>query len=210
MRRLITIVALTGLIAAPVFAETETDAGIPQELWDALATVLPQRWTAELRSLREDGALFAGPLTKESERISVQRLYRCDTKRIRWACAAQEEEIHLDANGMRHRIQAPKLDRELVLKIADYMYSPCFEAQREQLGKKGRAPWGHYKRPIYFIAPIEKRVFSVGAGGGYSGVTFRIEAATLNTADSCGFRLLGVGGWIVMRPNSSPSGREEA
>lgn len=200
MRSVVVLLALSIIVVGHARASDERDEGLSVELWDALGTVLPERWTAKLRGWNSWGdiVVFETPLTQENERLGVQRLYTCSGK-PRWRCVVSEE-LHVEANGMRHRMRVEKVPRELILKVADYVYSPCFYAQRKQLGEAARAArWHRVDQPIYFLMGIGGNMFSVATGGGSTSVSYRFEVDS-ETASDCGFKLRSVGAAIV-QPN---------
>lgn len=190
----IAAVGLALLLAGPVFGGEDREDPVTAALWEALGAAWPERLTLRARWVTESDALFEAPVVSESERIGVQQLISC-TRRGRWVCQLSDPELHIEANGTQHRTRARNVARDDVVKIVDYVYSACFNAQQTALGwKPHRSAWGFpYQRNVYDIADLGGGLFEVATGGWRDGRMYRIEADPGDKG--CAFQLRGGRGW---------------
>ncbi len=209
--RAVMVSALSTVVAARAVAGEDLNAGEPLALWDALGIILPERSTVQIRWFRQDRALFEAPVTRQIGTVRVRTLYPCRLDHGRWTCTGPDEEIEMEANGLRHVVHVTNVQHDVALRIVRYVYSGCFETQRAELRKtQAKFYWSGATISITRISDRADGLLQVHADGRGAGLTFRLKVAVSDDSSTCGFQLVNIGGWVAMRPNLNSSGRGEA
>jgi hypothetical protein len=109
-------------------------------------------------------------------------------------CQYRRQDLHIEANGKQHRIRVENVDYPDVVRIADYVYSPCFVEHWRGLGSPN--PWRTYGNPISSIRKLPDGDFVASARGTASAIDFVIRPA-LRSDQGCDFQLIRVTGIIA-------------
>jgi hypothetical protein len=191
MRALIILCAIL-LTSTQTWAAVDDD--LPDAIWEGVKRFIPDRKHAVLVWRTPDRAEVDGPVAPVSERLSSWPVYECVKTFVGWMCQYNRHDLHIEANGKQHRIRPENVDNADVVRIADYLYSPCFAKQWQGLGSPNR--WRTYGNPMSSIRQLPNGDFVVSAPATARGMTFLIRAAT-SSADGCEFQLIGATSWIA-------------
>ncbi len=190
MRALI-VFCLALSISSQTFAASNE---LPDDIWEGVKRFITNRKDAILVWSFSDLAEVDGPAVTISARLWSVPVYECVGTRVGWFCQPKRDDLHIDANGKRHRFQAANVDHADVVRIADFVYSPCFDEQWRALGSPN--PWRTYGNPITGMSKLPSGDFAVSGRGRSSSISFVIREA-LPSDNGCGFQLIRVGGLII-------------
>jgi len=186
------------IFSAILLTSAQTRAGIDDELpdaiWEGVKRFIPDRKDASLVWRTLDRAEADGPVAAVSARLSSWPVYECVKTLVGWMCQYRHQDLHIEANGKQHRIRVENVDYADVVRIADYVYSPCFVEQWR--GLDSRTMWGAYGNPISSIRKLTDGDFVASARGNSSAIGFVIRPA-LRSGQSCDFQLTRVTGSTV-------------
>ena len=175
---MVTMLVATGVSPAAL----EADSEIPNGLWEALERVGPDRKTANVRWIQDDLAEVEGPIDHTSDdRLRLQSVYECVASLIRWTCRHKRQDIHIETHGKQHQIEGRDVSQADVMRITEYVYSPCFVDQYKAADRRANDPWRSYGLPISMIIGRGGGAFSVYGSSSYRGIGFHIAAMIIPT-----------------------------